>query len=86
MLMANHQYGYSGISAADLTAASIAARREIGRQVRILKTRGPAWENVRLVATGARIGVREGRRLAGRYCVTLDDVMNGRRHPDGICD
>lgn len=85
MLMANHQYGYSGISAADLTAASIAARREIGRQVRILKTRGPAWENVRLVATGARIGVREGRRLAGRYCVTLDDVMNGRRHPDGIC-
>ena len=34
MLMANHQYGYSGISAADLTAASIAARREIGRQIR----------------------------------------------------
>ena len=85
MLMANHQYGVSGIDAEDLTAATVAARREISHQIAILRTRGPEWANVQLVSTGAHIGVREGRRLAGRYKVTLDDVISGRCHPDAAC-
>lgn len=85
MLMANHQYGRSSLSADDLTEATIAARREIYRQIQILKRRGPIWKDVQLVATGAQIGVREGRRLNGLYQITLQDVLEGRMHPDGIC-
>lgn len=85
MLMANHQYGCSSLDAGDLTKATIAARGEIYRQIQILRTRGPVWRNVQLVATGARIGAREGRRLNGLYRVTLRDVLTGKTHPDGIC-
>ena len=85
MLMANHQYGRSGLNAGDLTEATIAARREIYCQIQILKRRGPIWKNIQLVATGAQIGVREGRRLNGLYQITLQDVLEGRMHPDGIC-
>ncbi|MBQ8753491.1 MAG: FAD-dependent oxidoreductase [Lentisphaeria bacterium] len=85
MLMANHQYERSGINADDLTSATIAARQEIAHQIEILRTRGPEWENVQLISTGAQIGVREARRLLGRYKVTLDDVVNGRCHPDPAC-
>lgn len=84
MLMANHQYGYSGISAAR-------PDRRLDRSAPGDRAAGPNSENARpglgkcpAGGDGARIGVREGRRLAGRYCVTLDDVMNGRWHPDGI--
>lgn len=83
-LMSNHQYGKSGLSADDLTAATVAARREVHRQVDILKRRGGIWRNVQLVATAERIGVRESRRLQGRYKVTLDDIAEGRRHEDAI--
>ena len=35
--------------------------------------------------TASVIGVRESRRIKGRYVLSLDDILNGRRHPDGIC-
>ena len=85
MLMANHQYGVSGINADDLTRATMAARKEISHQIDVLRTRGPEWANVNLASTGGQIGVREGRRLTGRTKITLEDVVNGRRQPDPVC-
>lgn len=43
------------------------------------------WANLRIVATGAQIGVREGRRVHGRYTVSLQDLIDGRRHDDAVC-
>ncbi len=83
-LMANHQYGKSGLSAADLTEATLAARSEINRQIAILRSRGGIWKNVKLAATAEKIGVRESRRLTGAYMVTLADLAQGRCHEDGI--
>jgi hypothetical protein len=37
------------------------------------------------VATGNHIGVREGRRVAGLYRVSEDDVISGARHEDAVC-
>jgi len=85
-LMANHQYGYSGIDAGSLTAATLAGRREIHRQVDILRSHGGVWQNLQLAATANRIGVREARRLAGVYEVTSRDLECGQRHADGICE
>lgn len=84
-MMANHQYGVSGLSAADLTKATMEARAEIHKIVRTLKRSGSPWDSVMLVATAAQIGVREARRIKGRYTVSVEDLREGRSHPDAIC-
>ncbi len=85
-LMVDHQYGFSAIDADDITEATLNARREVNLAVDALRRSGPPFENVRLVATAAQIGVREGRRVLGRYTVTAEDLAEGRRHPDAICE
>ncbi len=84
-LMANHQYKYSAFDADDVTAATIAARREVYAQVAALRSLGGKWKNLRLVATAEHIGTREGRRIKGLYEVSLDDMVSGRTPPDGVC-
>lgn len=84
-LMVNHQYGASAIDAADLTRATVEGRNEIHKVVHGLQKLGGVWSGFNLVATCEQIGVREGRRIHGRYTVTQDDLAEGRRHPDGVC-
>ncbi|EIP98274.1 FAD binding protein [Opitutaceae bacterium TAV1] len=83
-LMANHAYGYSGIDADDLTAATLASRAEVFSAVRALRRLGGVWAHLELVATGNHIGVREGRRIAGLMTVTREDLINGARYPDAV--
>lgn len=85
IMMANHEYGVKGVDVRDLTAATLRARRELHDLVNGLRRLGSPWSQVRLVATGAQIGVREGRRLHGRYTVTIEDMIAGRRHEDAVC-
>ncbi len=84
-LMANHAYGRSGLDADDLTAATLATRREVHQVIDALRRSGPPLDRCRLVATAAQIGIREGRRLHGRATVTVDDAIAGRRHDDSAC-
>lgn len=84
-LMANHEYGFMGTNAQDVTEATLRARAELHRLVDGLRSLGGVWSRLYLVATGAHIGVREGRRVHGRYVVTVDDIAVGRRHPDAVC-
>jgi hypothetical protein len=84
-LMATHQYGFSALSAEDLTRATLQARGEIAEIVEALRRSGPPWAQLRLVATASQIGVREGRRIHGRYTVTEKDLREGRQHQDAIC-
>ena len=85
-LMANHQYLMKGTSADDLTQATLEARAELRRIVDGLRSVGGPWRNLRLVSTGSQIGVREGRRIHGRYTITADDLRNGSQHEDGVAD
>lgn len=84
-LMANHEYGVSGIDARDLTAATLRARREVHDLVAALRSLGPPWQDVRIVATAEQIGVREARRIHGHYTVTAADLERGARHADAAC-
>lgn len=83
-IMVNHAYEKSALNSLDLTVASIEARREIRQIVSVMNRFPGEWRNVRLVATAAHIGIREGRRIHGDYCVSAQDVSSGRRHRDGI--
>lgn len=83
-LMANHQYGVKATSAADLTRATIEARAEVNRIIDGLRRTGGPWKTLRLVATAGQIGVREGRRIDGRYRISAQDLVNGARFDDAV--
>jgi hypothetical protein len=84
-LMANHEYGYSGLDAGQTTAATLHARRDLHQLVGSLRSLGGVWERLRLVATANQIGTREGRRIHGRYQVSSADLIAGARHADAVC-
>ena len=84
-LSANHEYNVDATDAAQVSAATIRARRELHTLVNALRGLGHPWANLRIVATGAQIGVREARRIHGRYTVTEADLLNGARHEDAVC-
>ena len=85
-LMANHEYGASALSAEDLSKAVMHARKEVIDCVAALRSLGGIWRNIHVVASGNDIGVREGRRIRGKYVVRSDvDLAGGLSHKDGIC-
>lgn len=84
-LMANHEYGASALNAQQLSNATLHARAEVNKIIDGLRSLGGVWKNIRLVATGSQIGIREGRRIIGRYYLTKDDIVRGAEFDDGVC-
>ena len=85
MLMANHEYGYVGFDAKQISIATIRARAEVHQIVNGLRSLGGPWQHLRIVSTAEQIGVRESRRIHGLYTVTANDIMGGIRHKDAVC-
>jgi len=82
--MLNHEYGIKPWDAAEITAATVRARAEMNKMVDGLRALGGPWEGIQIVATAEQIGVRDGRRIAGRYTVKQEDLVVGARHEDGV--
>lgn len=68
----------------DLTRAEIEARLQTMQLLEFFRTRVPGFENARLAATGTQVGIRESRRIVGRYTLTRDDVLQARRFDDAV--
>ncbi len=66
-----------------LTAAEQEGRRRALALTEFLK-RMPGFARAFVSHTAAQVGVRESRRLVGRYELTRDDVLSGRRFPDAV--
>jgi hypothetical protein len=82
--MMNHEYGVKPWDAAEITAATVRARAEMNQMVANLRQLGGPWEGIQIVATAEQIGVRDGRRIQGRYTVLQDDLAKGARHDDAV--
>jgi len=61
----------------DVTRAEVEARLQAMQLLRFFKERVPGFANARIAATGTQIGIRESRRIAGRY------TLYGRRRRPG---
>jgi len=68
----------------DLTRAEIEARLQVMQLFDFFRARVPGFKNARLAATGAQVGIRESRRIVGRYTLTAQDVLEARQFDDAI--
>lgn len=76
--------GIDGTSAEDLSYAEVEGRRQAIQVSELLKRYIPGFENARLLNVGNVIGIRETRRLQGRYILTADDLKQGRMFDDTV--
>lgn len=84
LVMMNHEFSVIPYDAAQVTEATVRARSEMNRIVNGLRKLGGPWEGIQLAATAEQIGVRDGRRIGGRFTVTKDDLIKGARYDDGV--
>jgi hypothetical protein len=71
--------------ATELTLGEMLGREQAERCAAFLRRHVPGFADAFLSDTAPRLGVRESRRLRGVYALTGDDVLGGRRFPDGVC-
>ncbi len=77
-------YDVDGTNARDVTRAEIEGRRQLREIVRVCRTLLPGFAYSYLIDTSAYLGVRETRRIKGRYTLTYDDLAQGRRFDDSV--
>jgi len=68
----------------DLSRAETLAREQIFAILEFLRRHVPGFADAYLVSSGARVGIRESRRVVGEYMLTAQDVLAARRFPDAI--
>lgn len=73
-----------GLDAEELTRMEKFTRGQALYYLEAFKRFLPGMENAELTMIGPSIGFRETRRLAGKYMLTADDVLNRRKSPEGI--
>lgn len=67
-----------------LTRAEVEGRQQALEYQRFLRDRVPGFGKAHLTWMSRRIGIRESRRIRGRYWLEKSDVLEGRRFPDAI--
>lgn len=76
--------GVDALDDEDVSAAERTGRKQIRSIVGFLNREAPGFERAILSSIAPRIGVRETRRIVGRYMLTEDDIMQQRRFDDAI--
>lgn len=67
-----------------VTEVEISQRQQIVKIVDFLRKNITGLENIKLVATASDIGIRESRRMVGKYTFCLEDVLSGKFFDDRI--
>ena len=76
--------GVDATDAMELTDAEIKAQKQVMYLVDFLKRYVPGFEESYLVASGDVLGVRESRRLIGKYVLRGDDAIKCRQFKDNV--
>lgn len=73
-----------GTKAEDLIQGEVEGRRQMQEIIGFLKSQVPGFEKAYLVASAPQVGVRETRRIKGKYTLTEEDILSGRKFEDQI--
>ena len=76
--------GIDGTDPESLSAGESEARAQVEDIRRYLTGWVPGFEEARLDWTAPFLGIRETRRIAGRYVITRDDILGCRRFDDAV--
>jgi len=68
----------------DLTRAEIESRMQMMQLLEFFRQRVPGFADARIAGSGTQVGIRESRRIVGRYTLTRDDVLQARRFEDAV--
>jgi len=68
----------------DLTRGEILGREQVLEAIRFMRKYMAGFNGAELVSLPAHVGIRESRRIVGRYTLSGEDVQHGRRFDDGI--
>jgi hypothetical protein len=79
-----HLTGFDGTDVWDLTRAEIEGRYQALQAIRALNHYAPGFEAAKLRTFGMTLGVRDTRKIEGRYDLTEHDVRNQARFEDTI--
>lgn len=79
-----HMSGYDGTDVFDLTRGEIEGRRQAMLAIRALQKFAPGFENAGLRNFGMTLGIRDTRKIIGRYNLTENDVRNQGRFESSI--
>jgi hypothetical protein len=83
VVQATHVYRLNALDPRDLTRGIVDARRQAAELTEVIRHM-PGLEDVRLVRTAPTIGIRETRRICGRYRLDEADLAEGRRFEDAV--
>jgi hypothetical protein len=68
----------------DLTRAEVESRLQAMQLLEFFRACVPGFGKARIAATGTQVGIRESRRIVGRYTLTRDDVLQARHFDDAV--
>jgi hypothetical protein len=72
------------LSAWDLTKAEVLGREQMFALMDFFQKYIPGFEKAHILSAGARVGVRESRRIIGEYVLTGEDITSGRHFSDAV--
>jgi hypothetical protein len=79
-----HMYGFDPTDVMDLTRAEMQGREEALKALLALKAVVPGFEKAKLRNFAMTLGVRDSRKIIGRYNLTGDDVRNQAKFSDSV--
>jgi len=79
-----HMYGFDPTDVMDLTRAEMQGRQEALHALAALKNVVPGFEKAKLRNFAMTLGVRDSRKIIGRYNLTGEDVRNQAKFDDSI--
>lgn len=74
----------SAVNSFELTEAEIEGRRQAREIVAFMRKNIPGFEECRLISTGPQIGIRESRKINGKYKLTGEDLLGNKMFADAI--
>ena len=71
-------------SMADMTRAEIEGRKQISKAIPYLKKNCPGFGKAYLSGIAPSLGIRDARRIIGRYTLTKEDILSGKKFKDAV--
>ncbi|MCI6374720.1 MAG: FAD-dependent oxidoreductase [Clostridiales bacterium] len=84
LVNATQANGVCVLSDGDAEQAEIVLRRQIRQVNHFLRAEVPGFAGIRVRTSASTLGVRESRRIAGRYQLCAEDLLIGRRFEDVV--